>query len=154
MKANPPADWLPVLFVIAFPVFWCVILYVISIISGWRQLARRYRLTNPVSGTTWRFQSAGMRCYSESGYGHCLTVTANEEGLGLSLFLPFRIGHPPLFVPWSEILVSQVRRFLFFNRVRLEFPEVPSVWLEFNTRLAGKIQQAIGQDWFEEGSCG
>jgi hypothetical protein len=141
---------MPILFVFVFPIFWCLVLYVISIIGGWRQLARRFRQSIPVVGTTWRFQSAGIHQYLESSYGSCLNVTANEDGIGLSVLILLRFGHPPLFMPWSEILVSQVRRLLFLKRVRLTFPEEPSVWIEINARLATKIQVALGQQWFTE----
>jgi hypothetical protein len=122
-----------------------------SILSGWRQLAKRYRCTASILGTTWWFQSAGIHRYLEVSYGSCLTVRANEDGIGFSIQFPFRIAHPPLFIPWSEVRVTQVQRFFFFKLVRFTFPEEPSVRIDIRSRLARKIQAAIGEQWFEEG---
>jgi hypothetical protein len=44
----------------------------------------------------------------------------------------------------------QVRRFIFFNRVRFTFPDEPAVWIEITPRLAAKIQKAIACDWFSD----
>jgi hypothetical protein len=107
VNPNAPPDWLPAIFAVVFPIFWCAIMYWISFMGGWRQLATRYRSSSPISGTAWRFRSATLHHRMESNYGSCLKLTANEEGLGLSVFFPFRVGHPPLFIPWSEMLVSQ-----------------------------------------------
>jgi hypothetical protein len=95
MNANPPPAWMPYLIVIAFPVLWCAVLYIISVIGGWRQLAKRFRCSTPVTGTTWWFQSAGICQFQESHYGSCLKVIANESGIRLSLLFLFRFGHPP-----------------------------------------------------------
>ena len=146
MNQNPPPVWFP----IAFAIGWCVILYGISVIGGWRHLAKRFRCSTPIIGTTWQLQSAGVRHYWYSNYGSCIKVIANEDGIGLSVLLPFRIGHPPMFIAWSEILVSQVKRFIFFKRVRLTFPKEPSIWIEISPKLAEKIQQAICHEWFPE----
>ncbi|HEX4143578.1 MAG TPA: hypothetical protein VHY91_08600 [Pirellulales bacterium] len=150
MNPNAPPDWLPAFLVIFFPIFWCLILYLISFIGGWRQLAKRYRCSGPISGTVWRFQSGSMHRFTESSYGGCLKVIANEEGMGLATFFPFRVGHPSLFIPWSEMLVSEMRRFIFFKRVRFTFPDAPSLWFEISPRLAAKIQNAVGLGWLAD----
>ena len=46
-------------------------------------------------------QSAAMRWLTH--YNNVLTVGADSEGLFLVPFFLFRVGHPPLFVPWAEI---------------------------------------------------
>lgn len=37
---------------------------------------------------------------------------ANRDGLYLAVFSLFRLGHPPLFIPWSEITLSDRWRWL------------------------------------------
>jgi len=93
-----------------------------------------------------------MHRQSAVSYNGILKLTANEEGVGFSIFFPFRFGHPPLFIPWSDMQVSQVRRFIFFNRVRFTFPDEPAVWIEITPKLAAKIQKAIACDWFADAS--
>lgn len=143
-----PEEAILALVILAFSFGWCSVLLVLSRIAGWRRLAERYPCSAPIAGRSWWFQSAGIRCYLEANYGNCLTVTVNDGGLGLAILFPFRIGHPPLFIPWSEVEVSEVKRLFFLRRVRLTFPEEPSIWIEISTGLARKIQAAIGQDWF------
>ncbi len=150
MNPNPLLTWTPALFMVVFPIFWCAVLYAIASAGGWRQLAKRYRCSAAIFGTVWRFQSATVHNFADSNYGGCVKVTANEEGIGLSVFFPFRVGHPPLFIPWSEILVSELRRFIFFDRVRFTFPGEPSIWIEISSNLAAKIQTALGCDWFPD----
>ncbi len=43
-----------------------------------------------------------------------------------------------------------MRRFFFFNWVRLTITEEPSIWIEITEKLAGKIQKTLGQEWFEK----
>jgi hypothetical protein len=129
----------------------------ISVIGGWGRLATRYACPDPISGTTWRFRSAAMSSRPEAffgflrvSYGSCLKVIANEDGLRLSIWFPFRLGHQPLFIPWSDIVESQERCFFFFKRVRFTFFQEPCVAIWIDARLARKIQEAVGQDWFQE----
>lgn len=147
---NPPPELLFPLMLVGFVAFFNVIVLLISVIGGWGRLAERYRRQSSIAGTTWWLQSASVHGVAEVNYGSCLTVTVNDEGIGLSVLFPFRLGNPPLFIPWADIQVIQVRRWFFFNRVRLTIVDEPSLWIEISPRLADKIQQAIGQEWFDE----
>jgi hypothetical protein len=75
---------------------------------------------------------------------------ANDEGIGLAVLWPFRLGHPPLFIPWSEMNMSQVNWLYLFPLVRFDFEQEPSVALFIEPKLARKIQEAIGQSWFQK----
>lgn len=147
---NPNPQLAGPFFVVAFLAVWFTPLFVFSVLGGWGKLGQRYRRLTPIAGTTWWLQSAGMHRYFDVNYGSCLIVTVNKDGIGLSVLFPFRPGHPPLFIPWSDVLVAQVKRFVFFSGVRLTFPEEPSVRIDISTRLARKVQLAVGHVWFEE----
>jgi hypothetical protein len=151
MNTSPPTDWrLGVFFAIAFPVFWCWISFMTSVLGGWHRLAKRYRARSTVRGSAWTAPFAKSHCYATQFYGFYLKVTANEDGIGLALPFMFRVGHPALFIPWSEIVVSRTRRLWVFERIRFTFPVVPRVWLEIGPGVGGKIQKAIGREWFAE----
>ena len=90
MNANALQDWALALFPL-----WVRALSTMSAIGGWGSLANHYRRTNSISGTTWWFRSGAIRRYMTANYGGCLIVTANDEGMGLSVLFPFRISHPP-----------------------------------------------------------
>jgi len=137
-------------FVLAFAGLWSFVLWLISILGGWSKLANQFRRRESVTGTTWWFQSAELRRFAPGNYGSCLRIVANQDGIGFSVLFPFRICHPPLFFPWSDILVEQKMVFFIFKRVRFTFPLEPTVSIVVTNRLAEKIQRAIGQNWFDE----
>lgn len=102
------------LFVVAFPIVWVGVLYVISVIGPWSFLARHYPHDKSVQGTSYWFvsMSAGLVSYS-----NCLTVIANDEFLTIKPLLPFRPFHPPFTLPRSAIPDVLTARFLFFPTV-------------------------------------
>jgi hypothetical protein len=50
-------------------------------------------------------------------YSNCVNFGADETGLYMAVFRPFRFGHAPLFIPWSEIQVdAHSQGFIFKSR--------------------------------------
>ena len=123
----------PVLFFPFFVAFFSAICFALSLISGWRSLAEHYKATQPFSGERWHLRSGSMGLVS---YGSCLTLGANTEGIFLSVLFPFRVGHPPLFIPWSEVQSAEHCRWFFFPMVRFQFRKVPSVSFKIYRGLA------------------
>lgn len=83
---------------------WLAISYLTAFMSGWHKLGECFRCEREFTGERWVRQSAGMRWATR--YSGILTIGANQEGLYLATQPFFRMGHPPLFVPWSEIAAS------------------------------------------------
>ena len=129
-------------FYVVFPILWIAVCIILSHISGWHNLAQKYPRIDFVSGEKWRFRSAKLR-YSVS-YNGCVNFVANREGLGISIFFIFRVGHPPLFIRWTDIKISKETKFLR-NLIRFtvgrDFP-LPILVPE---RLGQKIMEAAGQ---------
>lgn len=125
-------------------VLWAGVSFLISLIGGWFELGRTYRTRQPFDGQVWKFQDAQFRLIA--GYHNVLSVGVNSEGLYLSVFLPFRFGHPPLLIPWQDISVRP-GRYLWFRVYRFEFRQVPSVHLRLREKLGKKIQAAAGPVW-------
>jgi hypothetical protein len=105
-------------------------------------LARHYRLNDEFLGRRWHFRSGFMSRRAFIGVAHyqaCLTLGADSDGLFLSTpFLLGPPGHPPLFVPWSEIDATTYG-FSFFSIVRLRFQPEHSVSLTLTRRLATRL---------------
>lgn len=97
-------------FALYFVALWILVGYAVAWIGGWRTLAKRYRSVGVFQGERWRFRSGQMRW--TAGYSGVLTIGANGAGLYLGVFVFFRAGHPPLFVPWKEVSI-QSRRWFF-----------------------------------------
>ncbi len=129
-------------FILFFAAFWCGIVALISSMSGWRELSRIYRATASPDGKRFWFQSASMR--RGTNYGNCLILWVNPNGIYLSLFIPFRIGHPPLFIPWPDVSMKEKQAFFFFKQVELRFSKCPSIPFVISRRLMSRISNTLG----------
>lgn len=112
-----------VLIALAFILFWSVLLNFIAYFSGWWSLAARYAATTRFEGKRRRFRSLQI---GTANMGGCVTIGTNVDGLYLAVILPFRPGHPPLFVPWSDVRVQQARRW-FSNWYEFRFANAPGM---------------------------
>lgn len=135
----------PGLFAILFFIcVWVIVLTLISHIGGWASLAGRYLEHETFSGARWYLQSGEMRWLV--GYHNCLTIGANPSGLYLSILLPFRIAHSPLFIPWRDISVGR-KKILWLERVELQLGLESPIPLRINEPLAEKLKTAAGAAW-------
>jgi hypothetical protein len=75
--------------------------------GGWRALAERYPapVAPPLDEERYRFTSirTGGGVFGTAYYGSCVTVGVSSRGLSLALWAPFRLFHPPLFIPWEAL---------------------------------------------------
>jgi hypothetical protein len=132
-----------------FIAFWVVVHSLISVLSGWWNVAIFYKAERPFSGQKFRFQSANMRVWMS--YGNCLIIGSDPTGLYISIFSPFRIAHPPLFIPWEDISGKPARVF-WINKVELCFEKCPEIPFTLSKRLAKKIERASGMILLDEES--
>ena len=128
-------------FFLFFLALWFGISFLLSIFSGWRQLSRHYRSNGLFGGHRFYFQSAAMRL--RASYNRVLIVGVNSEGLYLSILFPFRVGHPPLLVPWEDISWTE-KPGRFFGGFKLQFARSPSIPFLISRRLMEKIANALG----------
>jgi hypothetical protein len=147
MQSSSPIN--PATFAVIFPRFfvtlWCTVCFLLSRVSGWARLARRFRSDSRFPGPAWGWQSARMAPLCN--YNHCLTFGANASGLYMSIMLLFRIGSPPLLIPWPEVTVWRRRKILFFRFVELRLGSEEQVALLVRASLADSLQSAAGSSW-------
>ena len=136
---DPERD--PFLFVLFFVGLWVFISVVISHVGGWQELAGIYSSADRFQGRRWPVQSGQMRW--GAGYNNALTVGANDRGLHLSVLFLFRVGHPPLFIPWEEVGAENKRQWLR-SRVELRFARASAVPLVISKSLAERIAAEAG----------
>ena len=93
-------DLRSVAFVTLIPIAWIVLSLLMARLSGWATLRRVYRASQDVDG-----EKAHMRSgkFGAVGYHSCLSFCVNDEGLRIAVAFPFRLGHPPLFIPWDQM---------------------------------------------------
>jgi hypothetical protein len=80
-------------------------------------------------------------------YGNCVNFGADETGLYMAVFRPFRLGHPPLFIPWSEVRVATQSQGLIFKSRKLFLGRQELIPLLVRSSLAEKLQEAAGKSW-------
>ncbi len=129
--------WWPAVLV---PAGWISVCFMISKLGGWASLAKVYLApdTTTMDGASWRLQSIQMRW--ATNYGNCVTVRATPLGLGLSVIWLLRLGHPPLFMPWSDVVIHRRRKSRFSpSMVELRFRSEPSIPVRVSNTLFLKI---------------
>lgn len=125
------------LYVFFFMILWICICQLISTVGGWRKLSRDYSAAAPFDGKKFWFKSAGMRYWTN--YNNCLIVGADRYGLYLAVLPIFRVAHPPLFFPWTDISNEAGSRRLFGDFVKFNFIKQPDVPVIFSEKLAARI---------------
>ena len=150
MQTPPPlwVDWLlkhPPFFLVIFVAMWASMLYLISAVSGWNALSKRFRLQGRFYGETRPFRSARLRFYVH--FGNCLDVGADESGLYLAVLPIFRFGHPPLLIPWPEVSVISGETGFIFKKRELRLGRQESIPLRISASLAEDLRTLAGDSW-------
>lgn len=137
-----------------FILLWCFVLWLISQISGWSDLAAKYPLSKPpsvdarppvdsashsttsapvpssalpvnVEAISWKPWQHG-RFRGWVGYNGCLWIGVSEQGLALKTGpdILFRFCHPPIFIPWTAVHIVGRRKALWRRMIDLKFQDV------------------------------
>ena len=117
---------------------WFLLGWLSAILGGWSKLASRYQFPQPFTGTTFPTRSAMM---GMTRYTNCLTMGANSEGLYLKVYVWMRLNHPPLFIPWGD-MVGKVEDSWLTKILVLQFKPCPRVSLELPMNTALELKKA------------
>ena len=129
---------------VAFAVaMWTGVGYLIGIVSGWHELAQAYRCDR-FKGARWQFQSGQMRLLMNAH--NVLEIDVDPQGLYLATIFLFRVGFPPVRIPWQDVSVKP-GKLLFWNYVEFRFRQAPGVFLQLSTDLARKMAVEAGDAW-------
>jgi hypothetical protein len=126
----------PTVLLLLFPIFvlgmWCAVSLVLSTVGGWRRLAESFPVRGQPSGRRFNMQGARV---GQVHYGGCLTIYSSPDGIYLSVWPPFRLGHPPLFIPWNAVHHAMTRRFLWFESVVFDVGTPRITTLELSKKI-------------------
>src|ERR1022692_2161618 len=122
MNSAPSLIDDPRLFLAFFVCGWCAVSYSLSFLGGWFALGMRFRRTSAVPlGKSFWFASLSMRKWLiPVSYRNCIFATVCAQGVGLSVFPVFRLGHAKLFIPWSAVADCSEKTFLIWTRTVLQ----------------------------------
>ena len=120
-NTTPAPEWLIFAiiggFLIVFPIFWCFVVWLLSQVGGWQRLARRYAAGD--RSVTGERHSGVNGMVGIANYRRILTLHFNAEGFFIEVMPLFKIGHPRLFIPWSEISTRLPCRVFWWKAERL-----------------------------------
>ena len=123
-----PPFMTPLLFIPVFVAFWAAITALLAFAGGWATLAEQFPAAHSSGGERFRSVSGSIRGKGiPVNYRSCLTVTVDEAGFLLSIFFPFRLFSPPLFVPWSAVAAVETKRILFGRTTRFRLRDIGTV---------------------------
>ncbi len=149
MNAQSGNAAFPLLLLLLVPLYLVSLMWVLSRLSGWDRLARRFRETGVFYGESWRWQSAQFRGWC--GYNNCLTIGTSPEGLHIevmAVLIPFRLFHPPLTIPWNEIEVETGKVFFGLrDTARFRLGSEEQVAMRVYGKLVNQIREAAGPGW-------
>jgi hypothetical protein len=131
-----------ILFCLAFVGLWVGMSFFMAR-GNWAALAGAYRYSGASPAARWRSQDGDV---GSEQYDNGLTIGADAVGLYLAVSFPFRAGHPPLFIPWTEISVSKEERFLSTFTV-FYFRSAATVPLRVDESLGRRIVATAGRSW-------
>ncbi|MCX7844976.1 MAG: hypothetical protein N2507_06620, partial [Candidatus Bipolaricaulota bacterium] len=122
------------LFLALAPAIWLLILRLAAQLSGWTRMSPRFGSPGPFAavGEPVRFASAQI---GWGNYNGVLHVRVSPSGLYLAPILLFRPFHPPLFLPWGELVVLPGRR----GAPELTLRSLPGVRIRFSGRAGALV---------------
>jgi hypothetical protein len=129
---------------VAFAVaMWTGVGYLIGVVSGWQELARSYRCAR-LKRPRWKYQSGQMRLLMNAH--NVLVVDVDTQGLYLATILLFRVGFPPVRIPWQDVSVKPGKLF-FWRYAEFRFRQAPAVYLQLPVKLADEMAANAGDSW-------
>ncbi len=130
----------PAFFAGFFIALWCGSCFLVSVMTGWFALAQRFRQESAPYGEIKTagpfFYGVYMRFWGH--YSSVIRLTAASDALYASVLFPFRIGHPPLRIPWDEIKLGTTMWF-FRTYVVLTLGNEEMIPMRISQRMARNL---------------
>lgn len=120
---------------------WCFVSVVLSRLGGWHRLAGKYLAATTAAGHRYGMQSMQLGLVNYSG---CLTLHVSDGGIHLAVWLLFRLAHPPLFIPWSEMRNAVVKKHWWVSSVEVEIGEERIVKMSLSRKVFAGHEDSIG----------
>jgi hypothetical protein len=119
------------------------LIVVFSRLSGWQTLARRYPLRGSRPPARVRLGFGVFRRWI--GYNGGLVVAVDGRGLYLAAMpVVLSFCHPPIFIPWSEIVWIRRDRLLgFITLYRIRARQAPDVDFALRARTFARIREDV-----------
>ena len=130
-------------FLIFFPLLWSSVVMMISAISGWMKLGSVYKSDIPMQGKKiWvGVLSMGFKGFFKSQYNNLVRVSCDRDHLYMGVLLPFRMGHPTLNIPFSDMAVVDAKPTIWgTKRKTLKTERVPDIEILLTEKVVKTIE--------------
>jgi hypothetical protein len=134
----------PLYYAIFFLSLWLLLNLIVSRLTGFARMAAHYQNAGTFAGKVWRFQTITTRW--GMGYKGCSNVGADSRGLYISFGFLFRLGHPPLFVPWGDIAITE-KQISKSRMLELRFRKTEDLPVRIFAELGASLAEAAGSNW-------
>lgn len=125
--------------------------------SGWHKLAGHYPRLNPFQGE-WismpdffgKEGRGGMTVDFNNCQTNAINLAVDGQGMYLSMSIAFRLFHPPIFVPWSDVRSVALAACPWSDKItdiRFTFALSPDVPLDVDLEVAAEIQKRAQGRW-------
>ena len=108
-----------------FAIMWLGICTLLSRLGGWHTLAKRFPIYPMRPGRSYYAASMWMGSPLPASYSGCIRIRVSPDGIGLRIWPMFRVGHPPISIPWSAVSGCYQKRHLFVLATTVEVQENP-----------------------------
>lgn len=125
-------------------VLWLLLNFLISRLTGWGRIAAHYKSTEGIIRKVWRYQTISTRW--GLGYKRSTNVGADSRGLYIFFGALFRFGHPPIFVPWGDITITE-KEINKRNMLELRFRKTEDLPVRILSELGAHLAKAAGSNW-------
>ena len=136
---------------VVFCILLLVVLYFLSRVTGWHELAKYYPARNPYQGK-WighDLDEVEVRFSSSTGV-NSIRLGADAQGLYISMWIGYRPFHPPLFIPWSDVTAVRIKEVPWIrkpNLVKYIFAMDPDVPVYVGKDIAEEIENHSEGQW-------
>jgi hypothetical protein len=134
---GAPPTFLIMLFPFFFVGAWLVVSAILSEVSGWPALARRYPGGPRPEGKRLRGQVVGIGAVSENSV---TVLIPTDRGLYMYAIVLFRFHHPPVMLPWSDVHYAGERKLAWWRWVVLD---IGSIGASTTLRIRPRAYAAI-----------
>ena len=97
----------PFSFIGFFVLFFIAIVFALIKISGWDKLSKKYAYHAKFQGKLFRIVTAYVGIVR---YRNSISIGISTHGLYLNPFPIFRLGYPPVLIPWREISHFEIKK--------------------------------------------
>jgi hypothetical protein len=119
--------------IVGFLAVWAMVLPMAAWFGGWRRLAEEFAAESDTRGRI-ALGTATMRYGAH--YSNVVLLDGRTSGLVLSVRRLFRLGHPPLLIPWAQVVAEPKKVLWIFPATRLELGRDARIPLTFFNREA------------------